>query len=96
MSNTAQIEKPKVGMNRILAGVIAAGMSSWLLTWCSLHGVDFKTFGVDSELIKSSITGSLVGFFIAPDSCLNSIRDFLIWCYDWARSLRTAATEGKE
>lgn len=89
-------EKPKVGMNRVLAGVLAASISSWFLTWCSLRGVDFKTLGVDSEFVKSSITGTLVGFFIAPDSFFAMIRDFLIWCFDWAQSLYKAATQGKE
>lgn len=93
---TIQPPKPKIGMNRILAGVVAAWISSWFLTWCSLRGVDFKTFGIDSELVKSSITGSLVGFFIAPDTLFAGIRDFIIWLVDWYKSLRQAATEGKE
>lgn len=89
-------EKPKVGLNRVLAGVLAGAIASWSLTWCSLHGVDFKTFGVDSEVVKGGLTGTLVGVFTAPDTLLMSVRDVLIWAYNWVKTLKRAAEEGKE
>lgn len=88
--------QPKVGMNRVLAGAIAGGVASWFLTWSSLHGVDFKTFGVDSEIVKGGITGTLVGVFTAPDTLILGLRDIIIWCYNSVKILRKAAEEGKE
>ena len=52
---------------RVACGVIASGFSSWVLNWCSLHGVDFKVFGINSELVKSTIDSTLTGVFVAPE-----------------------------
>lgn len=93
---TIQQEKPRPGTSRIIAGALAGGISSWFLTWCSMQGVDFKTLGVDSEIMKGAITGTLTGFFVAPDTVVLMMRDFLIWVYSSAKILRKAATEGKE
>lgn len=99
MTNTAlddQKQKPPVGLPRIMAGAIAGGISSWCLNWASLHGVDFKTFGVDSEYVKGAITGTLTGFFVAPDTFVFILRNFLIWCHDTAVMLWRAVRDGTE
>jgi len=94
-----QLDSPQskgAGLSRAFAGAIAGGFTSWFLTWCSIHGVDFKTFGVDSELIKGGITGTLTGIFVAPDTLVFALRDFFIWCHTSFNILRQAAEQGKE
>lgn len=52
---------------RVACGVVASGVSGWVLNWFSLHGVDFKVLGIDSEFVKSSIESTLTGLFVAPE-----------------------------
>lgn len=52
---------------RIVIGAIASGVTGWSLNWFSLHGVDFKVWGVNSEFIKSTIESILTGVFVAPE-----------------------------
>lgn len=91
-----QPEKQRPSLKRIASGALAGGISSYLLTWCSMHGVDFKVFGFDSELVKGAVTTTLTGFFVAPDTLVFLIRDILIWCHVSGASIWKAATQGKE
>lgn len=43
--------------------MIAASFASYIMTQCSLHGVNFETLGVSSEVVKSFLIGNLVAFF---------------------------------
>ena len=95
-SPVAGLSKPPVGFSRIMAGAVAGGISCWCLNWASLHGVDFKTLGVDSEYVKGGITGSLTGFFVAPDTLLYMMRNFLISCHKWWKILKRALLDGEE
>ena len=52
---------------RIVLGACASATSGFVLTWASLHGIDFKTFGINSEVVKSGIEGTLTGIFVAPE-----------------------------
>lgn len=94
--NVKADEKQRPGLSRIFAGGLAGGLTSWLLTWGSLHGMDFTTAGIDSEYVKGAITGTLTGFFVAPDTVVFMLRDVIIWFYNSAKILSKAAKEGKE
>lgn len=82
MTDTAETDKKEVPLiARILLGVTASSTTSWMLTFGSLHGIDFTTLGISSEVIKSTITGGLTGVFVAPEciplaiaGCILSLR----------------------
>lgn len=65
---------------RLAAGAVAGGFSSYLLTQLSLHGVDFRELGIDSEIVKSTITGFLVGIVVAPRNIIFTLRDSILFC----------------
>lgn len=86
--------KPDVPLHiRIFGGIFSAAVSSFFLTWCSLHGIDFKTLGVDSEGIKAAITGAITGVAVAPESVPIALAAFILyWRKAW-RIVFKAATE---
>lgn len=61
----ADIQQSQKGGNaKIVSGILAAGLSSYLMNWFSLHGVDFEALGFPSELVKASLIGTLTGVFV--------------------------------
>lgn len=51
---------------RIVCGIAAGAVTPWILTRASLAGVNFETWGINSEIIKGSISGLLTGIAVAP------------------------------
>ena len=82
------------GKSKVVAGIIAAGVTSYLMNWCSLHGVDFKVFGLDSELIKSSLVGTIAGTVIGftPKNIVQDIVNIIIFVRLSYRKITSAAT----
>lgn len=78
---------------RIIFGVIASGITSWSLNFASLHGVDFKTFGINSEIIKSTIESTLTGVFIAPECIPLAIAGVIVGIRLGLRTIVNAFTE---
>lgn len=64
---------------RMIIGAIAAWVSSYLLNQLSLAGVDFKTLGLNSEMVKSTIEGVFVGLAVTPKNLVYSIRDGILF-----------------
>ena len=62
---------------RIVLGACASATSGFVLTWCSLNGVDFKTLGISSEVIKSGIEGTFTGIFVAPECIPLAVAGFI-------------------
>lgn len=58
------VSKGKIGHGKIVSGIIAGILTSYLMNQASLHGINFELLGVSSELVKSTIDGSLVGIII--------------------------------
>lgn len=86
--------KPNVSViTRVMLGVASSAVTSFLLTWCSLHGYDFKTLGVDSEGIKSTITGSITGVAVAPECIPMAIAAFIIYWRKAGRIISKSVTE---
>lgn len=67
------------GSGKTISGIAIAILSSYFVNWLSLRGMDFKTLGVDSELIKASIVGTLTGSFVAftPQNIVAQIVDII-------------------
>lgn len=51
---------------RIVCGILAGAVTPIILTQASLAGVNFETFGINSELVKGGISGLLTGVAVAP------------------------------
>lgn len=82
MSNQPQDQASAGKLNdftRLVVGAVGGGLSSFLLTQLSLHGVDFKELGIDSEIVKSAITATIVGLLVAPRNILFTIRDSILF-----------------
>lgn len=77
--------------------MLAAIISSYVMTQLSLAGVDFTAFGVDSELVKSTIIGQLVIFFgwATPTNIIHFIKTAIAFIYESIDGIRRAS-HGKE
>lgn len=86
------------GNSKTVSSILAAMVSSYFMTQLSLHGVDFETMGISSEIVKSFFIGSLVGFFawVTPKNLVSAVRDVILFWRDSWKSWRDAANEGKE
>lgn len=83
----------KSGTGKFWAGLVAAGLSSFIMNQFSLHGVNFEVSDtvipgvkLSSEFVKSSLEGGLTGFlvWITPAhivawivDCKKSFKDYL-------------------
>lgn len=83
----------KSGTGKFWAGVVAAGISSFIMNRLSLHGVNFEVSDgvisgvkLSSEFVKSSLEGGLTGFlvWITPShivawivDCKKSLKDYI-------------------
>lgn len=81
------------GYGKIGASIVAAWAASYLMTQLSLHGVNFTELGVPSEIVKSTLVGTLVGFFtwISPSNLVDSVTEAIVFCKDaiseWKKAL---------
>lgn len=78
---------------RIVCGMVASGFSGWFLNFLSLHGVDFKVLGVDSEFVKSSIESTLTGIGTAPECIPLAIAGIIVSLRLACRTIRDAFTK---
>jgi hypothetical protein len=62
--------------------MVASWAASYAMTQLSLHGVDFAVVGIDSEMVKSTIVGGLVGAltWATPRNIVQSITDTILFC----------------
>jgi hypothetical protein len=88
MTNTT----PSIGYGKVGASVVAAWLGSYTMTQLSLHGVNFEELGVSSEIVKSTIIGTLVGFitWASPSNFVHVLIDIIIFCKDSIRQIRSA------
>jgi hypothetical protein len=80
---------------RIMTGIVSGFISSYILNQCSLHGVDFKTLGVDSEIVKSSLEGTIVGILIAPKNLVYASVDAILFVRFFFANIWKAIRYGK-
>ena len=81
---------------RIVIGVFAGFFSSYLLNQCSLHGIDFKTAGVDSEVVKSALQGTVIGLLVAPRNIVYSVVDGILFVRFFFTNVWKAIRYGKK
>lgn len=81
MTNTSNAPQNGSGMSKIIAGILAAGITSYTMNWFSLHGVDFKTLGMDSEVVKASLIGTIAGTIVGftPQNFVEAIKDGILF-----------------
>jgi hypothetical protein len=86
---------PQVTLLKIFIGAICGGITSYGLTQLSLHGVDFTTLGVNSEIVKGAITTTVSGYVMAPILIIYKIRDLILWFWQ-AKRIIADALQGKK
>lgn len=88
----------KDGKGKTWAGILAAICASYMMNWLSLHGVNFEVWKIPSELVKATIIGHLVGFFVwvTPKNFVGAIGDGLRFVHDAATQWWNALRYGKE
>ena len=74
-------EQPQ-GYGKVGASILASWVASYTMTQFSLHGVDFSILGVSSEVVKSTIVGTLAGFFtwLSPRHFIDSVTCAITFC----------------
>jgi hypothetical protein len=95
MTNSIPQEKTNT-LVRIFTGILAGFVSSYVLNQCSLHGVDFKTMGVDSEIVKSGLEGTIVGFLMAPKNLVYATVDGILFVRFFFANVWKAIRYGKK
>ncbi len=80
------------GYGKVGASVIAAWVASYIMTQCSLRGVDFSILGFSSEIVKSTIIGVLSGFFtwLSPKNFVQSVTDAIVFSRNAIKEWRDA------
>lgn len=86
MTDTTLKSDAPGGKVTILAIIISAWLASYIMTQCSLHGIDFKTFGVDSEMVKSTIIAYVVAFISKPKTFVSTISDGILFVRETGRT----------
>lgn len=71
-------ESTNIGVRLIVSALVGA-FTSYMLNKASLHGVDFEALGVSSELIKSSLIGTITGLVAAPRNIVFALRDGILF-----------------
>jgi hypothetical protein len=81
-----------LGYGKVGASIASAWLASYCMTQLSLHGVDFAELGVSSEIVKSTVIGTLVGFFtwLTPQNIVNEITSIIIFCKNAIKQWRNA------
>lgn len=90
--------KEPASKSKIICSVLAGIVANYFMNYASLRGVNFETFGIPSEMIKSALVGAWAGFFawVTPNNVRSAARDALIWLWETRKILKKAAEEGKE
>lgn len=90
--------KSGVGISKVVAGIISAGLASYAMNWFSLHGVDFSIWKVNSEVVKSTIEGTLVGSLVGltPHSFVQEVASIIIFCKSAWKTWRDAVNNPVE
>lgn len=85
--------KKDSGFGKVGSSILAAALSGYIVNKFSLHGVDFTEFGVPSEVVKASIEGTLVGFFVwlTPQNFIDEVVCFIVFLRASWRKIRNAA-----
>lgn len=83
----------KKGSGKIVSGIVAGIMTTYIMNQASLHGVNFQLLGISSEFIKSAIDGCLIGVFVGltPTHFAAAVTDAIVfvkttwrqWCQAW-------------
>ena len=80
---------------KIISAFLAASVTSYLLNRFSLSGVDFALLGVDSETIKSTISGALSAFFVGltPKNIVEDIKNAILFFRKAKKEIKEAVEQ---
>lgn len=90
-------DQGKPGFGKIGAGILSGFLTTFIMNYASLHGMDFTLAGIPSEVVKSGLDGALIGFFVGftPQHVIAWTVDTIVFFKDWWRQLRNAAEKGE-
>lgn len=82
----------KAGHGKIVSGIIAGIITSYIMNQASLHGINFELLGISSEIVKSTIDGSLIGVIIGltPSHFVAALCDMIIFFKTSIKQIREA------
>lgn len=83
------------GFGKVGSSILAAALSGYIVNRFSLHGVDFTEFGVPSEVVKASLEGTLVGFFVwlTPQNFVDGLVSAITFCKSSWKKISGAAEQ---
>lgn len=96
MTDQANTGTPqKSGFGKVGSSVFVAWLAGYFTNQLSLHGVDFTTAGVPSEVVKSSIEAVIVGVsvWLTPQNFVDEIVCFIVFCKTSWKKIRGAAEQ---
>lgn len=98
LSQTLAENYEKKGSGKTGAAIIAAGMASYFMTYCSLHGIDFEVIGIPSELVKATIVGHMAGFIVwfTPQNFVQEVKNGILFVRGAIKTWWIAARDGTE
>ena len=85
-------QQPKGGKAKLASAFVAAALTTYFINQASLHGVDFTTLGIPSEMVKSAIEAHLIVFaaWATPQHFVDAIVDTKIWLLTSWKRIRNA------
>jgi hypothetical protein len=71
---------------------VISAAATFALNYASLHGVDFQTIGIPSELVKAAIVGHLISFYdwVTPDNLVDAVVQSILWIRESCAKIRGA------
>lgn len=54
----------KIGLGKVGSAILTGWLTSYFMNQLSLHGINFETAGISSEMVKSSIESFIVGISV--------------------------------
>lgn len=57
-------DEGKRGLGKVGAAILSGIVTTYIMNKASLHGVDFTLLGIPSELVKSTIDGTIIGTLV--------------------------------
>jgi hypothetical protein len=91
----------QIGFGKVVGALIAGGVSSYVMNWFSLHGVNFEMSGiipgvtVSSEVVKSVINSTIEGavVWLTPQHFIAAITDSIRWLRSAKKQITDAARD---
>lgn len=85
-------DEGKKGLGKIGSAIIGSILTTYIMNQASLHGVDFTLYGIPSELVKSTIDGTIIGTLVGftPSHFTAAITDGILFIKTTLRQWKEA------